>query len=171
MADFPTIAPLEMSAGGSFSTASSLIGLNTTGTASTAWPAANLAIFVPILVPFPVTVYKMTAGAGGTAGGNFDLGIYDTAGNRLVSSGASARTASVEHVLNTTDVVIGPGLYYLAMAADGTNTWMCWASSVQLTRLCGVMNMATAYTLPATATYAAATNAAIPAIVAHIRPY
>lgn len=145
--------------------------------ASTGWPAANLAIFVPVRVSCPVTVYKMVVGAGLTAAGNFDVGIYDASGNRLVSSGATAKGASVEHILDVTDTRIGPGLYYLAMSADGTNNYIMVTPSgtspvpLQKTRLLGILNMATAYTLPTTATFAAATNVAFPCIAAYTRDY
>lgn len=165
---------------GVFSTAQALgAALNAASVApvSTAWPATNLAIFVPILLPTPVKVYKMIVGAGATAAGNFDVGIYDASGNQLVHSGATAKGASTEHVLDVTDTVVGPGIVYLAMAADGTNNYMMFTPSgtapvpLQKTRLVGVLNMATAYTLPSPATFAAATNVAIPAIAALTRPY
>lgn len=152
-----------------------LVGMNTGGGASAAWPSANLAIFIPIRLTAPVTVYKMAIGAGATAAGNFDVGIYDIGGNRLVSSGATAKGASVEHILNVTDTRIGPGLYYLAMSADGTNNYILITPSgtspvpLQKTRAYGVLAMATAYPLPATATLAAATVAPFPNIAAYLR--
>jgi hypothetical protein len=178
VADFPGYSPLALSAGGVLSTSVALQTLDDTTAASTAWPSANLAIFVPIRIPVPVTVYKMAAGAGLTAAGNFDVGIYDSSGNRLVSSGATAKGSSVEHIIDVTDTVIGPGVYYLAMSADGTNNYMMKTPSgtspvpLQKVRLYGVMQMATAYTLPSTATFAAATTAiAVPLIAAYMRSY
>jgi hypothetical protein len=176
MADFPAYSPLELFAGGVLSTATSQLGLNQVAPASTAWPSANLAIFIPIRVPVPVTVYKMAIGAGATAAGNFDVGIYDSSGHKLVSSGATAKGSSTEHIIDVTDTVIGPGLYYLAMSADGTNNYMLVTPSgtspvpLQKTRLFGIVAMATAYTLPATATFAASTLAPFPSIAAYLRP-
>jgi hypothetical protein len=127
-------------------------------------------------VPVPVTVYKIISGAGLTGAGNFDVGIYDRNGNRLVSSGATAKGASTEHVLDITDTRIGPGLYYLAMAADGTNNYTMITPSgtspvpLQKTRLAGVLAAESSYVLPATVTYAACTLAAIPVLTAVTRP-
>lgn len=178
MADFPAPPFLYNEAAGVISTASALGGsLSNAAAASTAWPSANLAIFVPFRLRAPVVVCKLVTGAGATAAGNFDVGIFDAQGNKIVSSGATAKGASVEQISDITDTQIGPGVYYLAMAADGTNNYEMVVPTgtspvpLQKTRLYGVVQMATAYTLPATATFAAATNAPIPAIAAYLLPY
>lgn len=121
----------------------------------------------------------MAIGAGSVVGGNFDIGIYDRFGNRMVSSGATAKAAaSTEQIVDVTDTVIGPGHYYLAMAADGTNNYIrtmpTGTSTVPLqkARLYGCLQMATAYTLPDPATFAAyATSALVPQIAAFFRPH
>lgn len=175
MSDWPGQGRVEMANGGVLSPTAQFVGLSTTGGVSTAWPSANLAIFIPIRVSEPVTVYKIAVGAGATAAGNFDVGLYDSAGNRLVSSGATAKGASVEHILDVTDTRIGPGLYYLAMSADGTNNYILNTPSgtspvpLQKTRAHGILAMASAYVLPATATFAAATLAPYPDIAAYLR--
>jgi hypothetical protein len=172
MGDFPQSGTFTQEDAGYLSVAVSLVGLENTIPISTAWPSANLAIFVPMRVAVPVTVYKLAIGAGATAAGNFDVGIYDRFGNKLVSSGATAKAGSVEQIIDVTDTRIGPGLYYLALAADGTNNYICrTASNLQFTKAYGVLNMSTAYVLPATATFAAATSAVIPMIAAYLRPY
>ena len=178
MPEWTAINPLDMSAGGGvISSASMTRGFFVSAPASSAWATANTAIFVPIRVPMPVTVYKLAIGAGSTASGNFDVGIYDASGNRLVSSGATAKGASTEHILDITDTVIGPGLYYLALAASGTNNYVFYTPAgtspvpLQKARLLGCLEMATAYTLPATATFAAMTSANVPLIAAYLRPW
>lgn len=168
---------LDFGNGNVLSTTGALNGLNQSFVASTAWPSANLAIFVPIRVASPCTVYKLAIGAGTTAAGNFDVGLYDSAGNKLVSSGATAKGASVEHILDVTDTRIGPGLYYLAMSADGTNNYMGITPTgsspvpLQKARLYGTLEMATAYTLPTTAAMVARTVPFIPTMAAYLRPY
>ena len=175
MPEWTTINPLDVSAGGGFiSSYTMAMGFFSTAGASTAWPAANRALFVPIRVPMPITVYKLAIGAGTTATGNFDVGIYDASGNRLVSSGATAKGASVEHILNITDTVIGPGLYHLAMAADGTNNYVTFTPNTpaaQRLRLLGCLEAATSYPLPATVTFAAYTSTALALIAAYLRPW
>ncbi len=176
MSDWSPIRPLEAYAGGVISTATILgRGYSITAAASAAWPSANLAIFVPFQLAVPVTVYKMATGSGATAAGNFDIGIYDAAGNRLVSSGTTAKGASTEHIIDVTDTVIGPGTYYLAMSADGTNNYIMVTPSgtspvpLQKTRLYGVVAAASSFVLPTSVTFAASTVAPIPAIAAYLR--
>lgn len=175
MSDFPPVRVWDFVVGGFISTPIALLGLGAPTLTGMAWPSANLAIFIPIRLALPVVVYKLVIGAGTTAAGNFDVGIYDASGNRLVSSGATAKGAATAHVLNITDTLIGPGLYYLAMAADGTNNYMMLVPSgtspvpVQKMRLSGIMGMATAYVLPAVATFAAANFPLIPLITAYLR--
>jgi hypothetical protein len=177
MGDFPAYSPLVFHAGGVISYAEAGIGVQNLLGQSTAWPSANRALFVPVRVPYPVTVCKLAIGSGVTAAGNFDVGIYDSQGNKIVSSGATAKGTSTEQVIDITDTQIGPGLYYLALAADGTNNYILVTPAgtspvpLQFTRLTGVVQMDTAYTLPATATFAAATTAVFPTIAAYLRPY
>lgn len=134
--------------------------------ASTAWPSANLAIFTPVRVSVPVTVYQMVVGCGATGGGNFDVGIYDVFGNLLVSSGATAQSASNDVVCNVTDTRLMPGRYFFALAVDGTTNMQCRsASQVGLVHAAGIRNMASAYPLPSTATMAAPTSVVYPLAV------
>jgi hypothetical protein len=169
MADFPNPVPFDLSLGGVLSTQTAMVGVSYVAASTMAWPSANLAIFIPVRLAFTATVYKITIGAGTTATGNFDVGIYDSSGNKLVSSGATAKGTNTEHVLDITDTQIGPGVYYLALSADGTINFVCTAVVAQTARLMGVLQMATAYTLPNTATFAAFTGTVIPQISAHLR--
>ena len=178
MSDFPSFEAYDLDGGGAvYSAATTLFPLNSTAPASTAWPSANLAIFVPIRVSRRMIAYKMAIGAGATAAGNFDVGIYDVGGNRLVSSGATAKGASAEQIINITDTQIGPGLYYLALSANGTNNYMMVTPSgtspvpLQKARLYGTLEAATSYTLPATATMVARTGALIPMVAVYLRDY
>lgn len=168
------MAPAFDGANGVISTATILNGMSVNLPASTAWPTANLALFIPFRLAEPVTVYKLATGSGATAAGNFDIGIYDAAGNRMVSSGATAKGASVEHIADVTDTRLGPGLYYLAMSADGTNNYIMQTATsipIQKSRMLGIVSMATAYVLPLTATFAAVGVGAIPMLAAYLRRF
>jgi hypothetical protein len=140
--------------------------------ASTAWPSANLAIIVPIRIPRKVTVYKMSAGCGATAGGNFDVGIYDHFFRRIVSTGSTARATSSEVIVDVTDTEIGPGQYYLAMSVDGTSNIVCIAqTNLAMIKLLGVMIQTSAFALPSTLTPVTPTTGifAIPMVGAYLR--
>lgn len=141
------------------------------GQASTAWPSANRAIFVPFRLAEAATVYKLVTGCGTTAGNNIDLGIYDQWGNRIYSSGAIARVASGEivHTLGSPQR-LGRGRYYLALAHNSTNNMMMQTmGSIPQGRLAGVLQMDSAYLLPSTATMVALTAGTVPGIGAYLR--
>lgn len=125
-----------------------------------AWSAANRAYYVPFSVFSPLTVVKMFVVNGGTASGNIDVGIYDAGGARLVSSGSTAQagTSAVQE-FNVTDTILNPGLYYLACAMDNTTgTVEVWNPSAGIMRAFGVCEQASAFALPATATFGAITT-------------
>lgn len=97
---------------------------NVVGGSPDVWPAANLIIYVPIVVKQMVLVKKIWFGAGGTGTGNIDLGIYNRAGTRLVSSGTIAHgTGNNEKVVDITDLPLKPDLYYMALqGSNNTDT-------------------------------------------------
>lgn len=156
----------------------SVVGTITLGTvaggtsASGAWPAANRALFIPFRLAEPATGYKLVTGTGSTAGNNIDMGIYDQWGNRLYSSGAIARPAAAEivHALSS-PLLLGRGRYYLGLAHNSTNNMMMQTmGSIGQGRLVGMLQMDSAYLLPATATFTAVTSAVgIPSIGLYLR--
>ncbi len=139
--------------------------------ASTAWPAANRAILIPFRLPKPATVYKITIGAGATAAGNFDVGIYDASGNRIVSGGTTAKGDSTEQTIDITDTLLGQGLYYMAMSADGTNNYIASTNNVFIWKLMGVRQASSAFVLPATVTFETLATAFVPMINLRFRSY
>lgn len=171
MPDFPDFG-VQRAGGNVISVASALSGVSVTAPSNAAWTAANRAIYVPVRVPYRVTIAKIIIGAGATASGNFDVGIYTKDGTRVVSSGSTAKGSLTEHVVDITDTNIGPGLYYLAMAADGTDAYTQYAflgSSplpLQKARIVGALMEESAFPLPATATMVALTAVTLPSIVA-----
>ena len=55
-----------------------------------AYPAANVAIFVPMEILQRAIVYEVFWETGSAPTGNIDIGIYDRAGTRLASLGSTA---------------------------------------------------------------------------------
>lgn len=138
--------------------------------ASTAWPLANLAIYVPLFVNETCTVYEAGVGTGATAGGNYDIGLYDTAGNLLVSSGTQGRSASTWEVAPLTDTELQPGWYYAAMSADGTNNYSGTTTFTAGTcEALGICEQTSAFVLPSTATLTRTTRAFVPSISFAVR--
>ena len=148
-----------------------LRGLSQSLPGTAAWPSANLAIYVPVVIPRPVVVLKMGWINGVTASGNIDVGIYDVTGAKVVTAGSTAQgTTSVAQLVNTTDVqLVGPARYYLAMSMDNTtgtvgrNTLPVSGTAM---RGIGCAQEASAFALPATATLAVMANNYVPFVFA-----
>lgn len=143
-------------------------GQATIGTAATsvgAWPTANAAIFIPFRVGQPITIVKITWQNGATASGNVDVGIYDSEGNRLVSSGSTAQTGTAAlQTVDISDVTLNNGLYYMAMVMDNTTGTVRRTISIPAVwaQALGVYSQAAAFALPSTAAFAGTTLAFVP---------
>jgi len=136
-----------------------------TGLSAVAWPLANRALFLPFRLPMPAMATRMCVGIGATTG-NFDVGIYDRFGNRLVSSGSQTKpTASAEQIVDITDTYLQAGLYFMALAANSADTFARAApTNVGMCKLIGMREMASAFALPATATFATVSSAYVPMV-------
>lgn len=123
------------------------------------WPAANQAIFVPFGLPHPYVCRRFLWANGSTIGSNMDAGLYALDGRKIISTGSVAQvgTSAMQTAAPIQgDTLISPGLYFLALACDGT-TLRGWGLSTITTNEGRIVNMrqqATAFALPATATFA-----------------
>lgn len=152
-----------------------------TGTSKTvgAWPSANRAIFVPVYVYAPCTVYKLTMENGAVAG-EVDAGIYSypgtgTSATRLASSGKVAMaSAETLQVFDIADQALMPGIYFLAFVCSTVTTATFkhvpgGSNAPPLHQVLGTCQMASALPLPETATLARAESAYTPHIQAWTR--
>jgi len=139
-------------------------GLHPVSTAATSLNtlAANQAYYLPFMAPYDTGVATMSffCGAGTN---NHDLGIYDAAGNRLTSRGATATSAGAINTwtLGTPQAVTAGTLYYAAFGlVSAVPTIASWAASIRTVTL-GIFTQGTAVALPSTATFAQASTATI----------
>lgn len=117
------------------------------------WPAANLAIFIPFTLSEMITFKRMMFINCDTTPGNVDIGIYDSAGNRLVSSGSIPRAVTNRaQIVDIADTQLSPGRYYLALVVDVTVYVRAAQNAPGVNAFFGVREMAGAFPLPATAT-------------------
>lgn len=134
---------------------------------STAWFSANLALYVPFWIWTPTTVKIGWTRNGATATGNIDIGIYTRDGVRIVSMGSTAQSGtSTLQTFNITDTLLMPGPYFMALATNSGSTTlgMSNAFTAPQQKLLGIYEQASAFPLPATATFATpATVTRIPA--------
>jgi hypothetical protein len=142
------------------------------GTASATYISANRAIYIPFALASTATFVKMFVINGAAVSGNIDVGIYNEAGTRLVSSGSTAQagTSAIQE-FDITDTTLSEGIYYLAVAMDNTTGTLQrgTGSSLRL-QMTGMAIQASAFPLPATATFAAlAASDYVPCIAATTR--
>jgi hypothetical protein len=134
--------------------------------ASTAYPAANLAIYVPFYLTVP-SVFQFAAWHNGTAvSGNIDVGIYGSKGTRIASIGSTAQagTTTSQSAAFASPVQLGSGLYFMALAMDNTTgtLFAMGFGGLPFYIGAGIFQQASAFPLPATATFALATSDYLP---------
>lgn len=128
--------------------------------ASATYPSANLAIFIPIYTNVPFRAQGGTWVNGSSVSGTADVGFYTLTGTRIVSTGAVTRSgaSSVQAQDFSAEVLVPPGAYYLAFSASsgGANTaFLNTSVTSAIGKPAGLLQMASAHALPATATFAA----------------
>lgn len=160
-----TITPFSMEAlGGMLGTASSFPGIQNLNN-PTSWPVANQALYVPFSLSTPITFSTMFLMVG-TASGNVDLGVFDSAGTKIVSTGSTAVSGSTAiQTISVTSTRLAPGQYYLAMsysASTGSAVFRVLVSNSQFLQAAGCAQQTSSLPLPATATFASITNTFVP---------
>jgi hypothetical protein len=152
----------SMCALGSIPISGNSIGNNT-------WFSANAALFVPFRLSRPF-VFNTIFVISGTASGNIDVGVYSADGTRLVSKGSTAMAGtSVVQSFAVTSTTLGPGQFYFAAAIDNTTGSVAGlgagaGAGIAYEKMFGMAQMASAFPLPATATFATVTTTNIPHI-------
>lgn len=164
----PKILPLHVLSIGSFNNLPDMARFDDAGGVYTlaAWPTNNLALYFPVHLPAAFTVARFLVANGTNTTGNVDVGLYDFQGNRLLSTGTTARSgASAVQYVGVTDTAFPAGHYYLALVGSSTTgTYGCLSVTVgnaaAEARMCGALQEALGSTvLPATMTPAAYTSA------------
>ena len=122
---------------------------------STTWPTANKAFFLAWELLAPYTVRRLWVYNGAAVSGNLDVGLYSHDGTRLVSSGSTAQAGTnTLQLMDVTDVLLAPGLYYLALCLDNTTGAVMSAPATLANAARGGAQMLTAFPLPTVATLA-----------------
>lgn len=129
------------------------IGPAAVAPSSSAWPLANLALFVPFTLNAPYPVRKLWWANGATANGNVDCGLYTPGGAQIVSAGSTvqAGTNTIQSVTLATPRTLAPGSYVMALAASATTvTVFAWVSSLSagVYKLSGWAEATASFALP-----------------------
>lgn len=131
-------------------------GSSSSGVATTTW-VANLAVYIPVAIPFAYPVARVFWVNGATiTSTNVDFGIYTAGGSKIYSTGSTAMSAatSVQYVTPSTPFVLPPDYYYFAWTCSNTTNR---ANSVSVStaangRMVGLLQESSALPLPATMT-------------------
>ena len=127
--------------------------------ASATWSAANRALYLPFIVTETITIVKLWVLNGATASENIDMGIYNPTGVRQVSIGSTAQSGtSDKQEFDIADTVLTAGIWYLGIAKDGILGTVFASSGGQALLSAGAYIQASAFALPATATFATASG-------------
>lgn len=142
-------------------------------TASTGVPTAfswtaNVAVYIPLLLPWSYSVKRAFWYHGSTISGHVDIGLYSKTGALIWSSGSTNNTGSSsqpQYVTVSPDLLLQPGKYWMAFSHDATTNQALGATTAANTgRLSGLYQQATAHPLPAAATFAAYAGVGLPLI-------
>lgn len=122
--------------------------------ASAVWPEANRAYLYPIKLGDITTLTQAWTANGAAVSGNIDIGLYDVAGTRIMSTGTTVQAGtSTLQIIDHADVTVPAGHYYLALAASSATAQFLRGVGLASTQnFAGVITMATAFALPATIT-------------------
>ena len=126
----------------------------------------NEAFYIPFTIWEAITAVSMFCVNGGTVSGNVDVGLYSASGSRLVSSGSTAQ-AGINNLqsFDITDTILAPGRYFLALAVDNvTGTYFAYTTVRSIMKAVGVLSQATAFPLPATATFGVLAQTRLPLV-------
>lgn len=170
--DYPKLPPLPLFLhtwtryAGIFEVSKSTTGITP---ASSTWPVANTAFYIPIWLPWPYPVKRVFwVNGSSVASTNMDLGIYTAAGTRIYSTGSTAASgaSATQYVTPSPDFILAPGRYYFALSDSSTTAnrggQASTAPTVARIRLAGLLQEASALPLPANMTPAAVANAYLP---------
>ena len=140
----------------------------TTDPAGAVWPAANRAIYTPFEVDQAVSVTALFFEIVAAGVGNAEVGLYSAAGAKLgTSSGAiSTNAVGIKTYTPGTPIALSRGRYFLGIATDGVlaqfRRYAGAGAAANVLAIAGLKQQATAYPLPANATFADAAANYVP---------
>lgn len=120
---------------------------------------ANQAVYMPMSLPWPYPVRRVFWINGSTnTTTNIDFGIYTPSGKLIYSTGSTAMgTVSVpQFVTPTTPFILPAGSYYFAWTCDNTasRAFGNVVTTAAIGAMSGLLSQASAFPLPASATFA-----------------
>jgi hypothetical protein len=134
--------------------------------ASNNWPTANLAMYIPLSIPWSYTVNRVFWINGATTGGTASVAILDSAGVRLATSGSTVQSgaSALQYVALGSPLVMAAGRYFIGLSFSGTTTvaWLTTGFTADFGRMAGMYQQATAHPIPTSATFASFASTGYP---------
>lgn len=118
-ASLVTITPWSL-----YSIGAEMNAQNQLALADAAWPNANTAIVVPIIIPTDGLITKMFWANGSTIStpGSVDVAVWSLGGTLLSSTGSQTPSGTTNvQTIDITDYPIARGVYYMGMTASVAN--------------------------------------------------
>lgn len=131
--------------------------------ASAAYASANLAKYIPFVLPFHYIVKRLFWVNGSAAGGNWSIGLYYWNGTGIYASGSTAASGNsqAQYVTPSSDILLEPNVgYVLGLSHSATTANQAFNNlvSVAAFKQLGMYQEASAVPLPTDATFAAIAN-------------
>lgn len=121
--------------------------------ASAVWVTTNLAIYVPFVMYRSGIVYQVGWMNGGTTvSGTREVGVYNSAGSKMISGAATGSGTNVMQRVNVTDTTLNPGQYWLAITCTTASDWFAYTAPVPIFTALGCLTQTSANPLPSTMT-------------------
>lgn len=133
--------------------------------ASSTWPAANRALFVPFTLASNYNMARIWWANGATANANIVAGIYTVGGTKLADTGSTAQAGTNVVQSAALALYLTPGAYYMALLFSATTgtIFRTTATTVSIEQTMGMAQQAVGATsLPATASFATVATAFVP---------
>lgn len=130
---------------------------------------ADLALYIPLSIPFEFYIQRFFWCNGSTVTGNVDVGIYSPGGARLCSIGTTAQSGAStgQYASLSTAFLLTPGQYYWGFVCSGSTNALVMSTTwtaVSL-RLGGCLQQALgSASLPSSMTPAVVSNAVYPMV-------
>ena len=123
--------PTHIHSMGEYSGAASAFTLASVSLVSYNWPAQELAVYIPMAIPFDYPIARIFVANGSAAGGNWDFGIYTLGGGKIFSSGEFAASGNSQcQYQDVTDFILSAGAYYFGLENDSaTTTNRAWGNT------------------------------------------
>lgn len=156
--DWPQVATTTASPA---SVGNEMAALNNAFNTAQNWASSNTAVYIPFRIAF-TTNFSSMFWMNGTAGtDSCDVGVYTFSGSKIVSTGGTLTSGALQpQIVSVTPTTLSPGLYYFAMARNGTTNTLYAVASIagQVTRGFGIYVASTSYPLSSTVIFAGNTG-------------